>query len=75
MNPYIAHLVAIISKFHLSYMRYVDDAQLIHRLDGNSDEARLHFHSGLPAVADWMASNCLKIISDKTEVIAIHLDL
>lgn len=47
---------------------YADDTQLVVAINNNGAKIAHNFQQGMLAISSWMADNCLKLNSDKTEV-------
>ncbi|KAJ1091975.1 hypothetical protein NDU88_005089 [Pleurodeles waltl] len=68
-NVYMAPLTNIARSYHINIVSYADDTQLIISLTKDPTRARNNLHNGLHAIANWMESSCLKLNTDKTEIL------
>lgn len=68
-NIYVAPLERLIRSLGFSAISYADDTQIIVSVTGSPADTTAQFHTCLRQVGDWMATNCLKLNSSKTEVL------
>ncbi|KAJ1125462.1 hypothetical protein NDU88_003894 [Pleurodeles waltl] len=68
-NIYMTPLTTIVRNHGMNIVSYTDDTQLIISLTKDPDMAKNNFHLGMEAVTTWMRESCLKLNSDKTELI------
>ena len=70
-NVYMTPLAEIVRHHGLNIVSYADDTQLILSLTNEPSTAKKNFHNGMKAVADWMRDSCLKLNSDKMEILIL----
>ena len=58
-----------IVRAHGLNISYADNTQLILSLSEDPATTQTNFHRCMTSVADWMKDNCLKLNTDKTEVL------
>lgn len=69
-NIYMIPLATLIRSFGFSLTSYADVTQIVLSFnDANERDTGARFYDCMTAIANWMASNCLKLNSSKTEVI------
>lgn len=69
-NIYVAPLAGVIRSFGFLPTTYADDTQIVVAIkEGAEKETGIRFHDCMSAVSGWMAANCLKLNSNKTEVL------
>ena len=67
---YTAELLDIVVECRLMVHAYADDKQVYVTMQGSDQSTAMgHLTSCIVRIGDWMASNCLKINEDKTQVI------
>lgn len=74
-NVYVSSLAPLIQSFGFSLTSYADDTQIVVAVQPNKwcDTAGC-FKDSMNAVGTWMAQNCLKLNSGKTEVLCFGND-
>lgn len=62
-------LAYIVRTRYLHILFYADDTQLILLFSADPTSLKINFHNCMKNVADWMKTNCLKLNTDKIEVL------
>lgn len=68
-NVIVTPLVKRIHSFGLTVLSYADDTQIVVSISSQAEKDANNFCRCMAAVVSWMWSNCLKLNSDKTEVL------
>ena len=67
---YTGDLERIVMKYKLGLHQYADDTQIYGHCNNEGTEAlQIRVSEGVDEIAAWMGANCLKLNSEKTEVI------
>ena len=67
---YTGDLERIVMKYKLEFHQYADDTQIYgHCNNEGTEELQMRVSERVGEVASWMGANCLKLNSEKTEVI------
>ena len=68
--PYTGGLERIVLKYKLGFHQYADDTQIYgHCNNEGTEELQMRVSECVDEIASWMGANCLKLNSEKTEVI------
>ena len=67
---YTGDLERIVLKYKLGFHQYADDTQIYgHCNNEGTEELQMRVSECVDEIASWMGANCLKLNSEKTEVI------
>ena len=67
---YPGDIERIVMKYKLGFHQYADDTQIYgHCLNEGTEELQMRVPECVDGIASWMGANCLKLNSEKTEVI------
>ena len=67
---YTGDLERIVMKYKLGFHQYADDTQIYgHCNNEGTEELQMRVSECVDEIASWMGANCLKLNSEKTEVI------
>lgn len=70
-NIYVTPLAEIIRQCGFTAVSYADDAQIVVSISDNTDETADRFNSCISQINQWILNNCLKLNSQKTEVLLL----
>ena len=69
-SRYTGDLERIVMKYKLGFYQYADDTQIYgHCNNEGTEELQIRVSECVDEIASWMGANCLKLNSEKTEVI------
>ena len=67
---YTGDLERLVMKYKLGFHQYADDTQIYgHCNNESTEELQMRVSECVDEIASWMGANCLKLNSEKTEVI------